>query len=62
MEDETFLDLFVLSPHEANIVSTAILKNNIQSIDVIGGMSAEKMDVSEIPDRSVLDDVNTLYQ
>ncbi|MFM5882162.1 hypothetical protein [Methanobrevibacter gottschalkii] len=61
-EDETFLDLFVLSPQESNIISTAVLKNNIQSIGVIGGMSAEKTDASEIPDRPTLDDASTLYQ
>ncbi len=61
-EDETFLDLFVLSPKESGIISTAVLKNNIQSIGVIGGLSVEKMHVSEIPDKPLIDDVSTFYQ
>ena len=43
-EDEMFLDLFVLSPQGPGITSTAVLKDNIQSIGVIGGVSAEKVD------------------
>lgn len=61
-EDETFLDLFVLSPHEGGITSTAVLKDNIQSVGVIGGVSAEKVDPSEIPETPLLDDVDGLYQ
>ena len=62
-EDETFLDLFVLSPHGSGLTSTAVLKNNIQSVGVIGGVSAEKVDPSEIPDeKPLLDDVAGLYQ
>lgn len=62
-EDETFLDLFVLSPQGPGIISTAVLKDNIQSVGVIGGVSAEKMDPSEIPDETpLLDDVAGLYQ
>ena len=61
-EDETFLDLFVLSPQGPGITSTAVLKDNIQSIGVIGGVSAEKVDPSEIPETSVLDEVDALYQ
>ena len=62
-EDETFLDLFVLSPNGPGITSTAVLKNNIQSIGVIGGVSAEKIDPSDISDETLLlDDVSGLYQ
>lgn len=62
-EDETFLDLFVLSPQGHGITSTAVLKDNIQSIGVIGGVSAEKVDPSEIADETpLLDDVAGLYQ
>ena len=39
-EDELFLDLFVLSPQGPGITSTAVLKDNIQSVGVIGGVSA----------------------
>ena len=47
-EDDTFLDLFVLSgPNGGGIISTAVLKNNIQSSGVIGGVSAEKMERKE---------------
>lgn len=61
-EDDTFLDLFVLSPQGHGIVSTAVLKDNIQSVGVIGGVSAEKADPAEIPEVQVLDDVGGLYQ
>ena len=62
-EDETFLDLFVLSPQGPGITSTAVLKNNIQSVGVIGGVSAEKLDPSEVPDeKPMIDEVSTLYQ
>ena len=62
-EDETFLDLFVLSPQGPGITSTAVLKDNIQSIGVIGGVSAEKVDPSEISDETpLIDDVSSLYQ
>ena len=62
-EDELFLDLFVLSPQGPGITSTAVLKDNIQSIGVIGGVSTEKIDSSEIPDETqLLDDVAGLYQ
>ena len=62
-EDETFLDLFVLSPQGAGITSTAVLKDNIQSVGVIGGVSAEKLDPSEVPDeKPLIDDVSALYQ
>ena len=62
-EDELFLDLFVLSPQGPGITSTAVLKDNIQSVGVIGGVSAEKVDPSEIPDEThLLDDVSGLYQ
>lgn len=61
-EDDTFLDLFVLSPQGPGIVSTAVLKENIQSVGVIGGVSAEKMDSSEVEETQLLDDVAGLYQ
>lgn len=62
-EDETFLDLFVLSPQGPGITSTAVLKNNIQSVGVIGGVSAEKLDPSEVPEENpMIDDVSALYQ
>lgn len=62
-EDEIFLDLFVLSPQGPGITSTAVLKNNIQSIGVIGGVSAEKMDSKEIPEGpEIFEDVSGLYQ
>ncbi len=63
-EDETFLDLFVLSGHSGGgIISTAVLKDNIQSVGVIGGVSAEKMDGEESKtDSHLLDDVGGLYQ
>ncbi|WP_458453787.1 hypothetical protein [Methanobrevibacter sp.] len=62
-EDELFLDLFVLSPQGPGVTSTAVLKDNIQSVGVIGGVSAEKVDPSEIPDETqLLDDVAGLYQ
>ncbi len=61
-EDETFLDLFVLSPQGTGITSTAVLKDNIQSVGVIGGVSAEKVDPSEIKETPLLDDVGGLYQ
>jgi hypothetical protein len=61
-EDDMFLDLFVLSPHGSGITSTAVLKDNIQSVGVIGGVSAEKADSAEIPEAPVLDDVDGLYQ
>ena len=61
-EDELFLDLFVLSPQGPGITSTAVLKDNIQSVGVIGGISAEKIDPSEIDETPLLDDVAGLYQ
>lgn len=61
-EDETFLDLFVLSPQGPGIVSTAVLKSNIQSVGVIGGVSAEKMDPSESPEDTEIEDLGGLYQ
>jgi hypothetical protein len=61
-EDETFLDLFVLSPQGSGITSTAVLKDNIQSVGVIGGISAEKVDPSEVDETPLLDDVSGLYQ
>jgi hypothetical protein len=61
-EDETFLDLFVLSPQGSGLTSTAVLKDTIQSIGVIGGVSAEKVDPSEIEETPRLDDVSGLYQ
>lgn len=61
-EDEMFLDLFVLSPTGSGITSTAVLKDNIQSIGVIGGVSAEKVDPSDVNETPLLDDVSGLYQ
>ena len=62
-EDDTFLDLFVLSPQGPGITSTAVLKSNIQSVGVIGGVSAEKIDKKEIPqDTNFEDDFGGLYQ
>ena len=62
-EDDTFLDLFVLSPQGPGITSTAVLKSNIQSVGVICGVSAEKMDQNEIPqDTGFDDDFGGLYQ
>ena len=61
-EDDLFLDLFVLSPQGSGITSTAVLKDNIQSVGVIGGVSAEKVNPDEIPETPLLDDVNGLYQ
>ena len=61
-EDDTFLDLFVLSPQGQGITSTAVLKSNIQSVGVIGGLSAEKVDPSEVSKTPLLDDVGGLYQ
>lgn len=62
-EDEIFLDLFVLSPQGPGITSTAVLKDNIQSVGVIGGVSTEKLDPSELTDETpLLDDVAGLYQ
>ncbi len=62
-EDDTFLDLFVLSPQGTGITSTAVLKSNIQSVGVIGGISAEKVDAKEVPEPAeLLDDVGGLYQ
>lgn len=61
-EDEVFLDLFVLS-QTGGITSTAVIKNNIQSVGVIGGVSAEKVDAKEIPQKSeVIDECDVLYQ
>lgn len=61
-EDDTFLDLFVLSPQGSGLISTAVLKNNIQSVGVIGGVSVEKVDISEAPKEQLVDDVSALYQ
>ncbi len=61
-EDDIFLDLFVLSPQGHGITSTTVLKDNIQSIGVIGGVSTEKVDSEEIPETPLLDDVGGLYQ
>lgn len=61
-EDDLFLDLFVLSPQGHGITSTAVLKDNIQSIGVIGGVSTEKVDSSDVEKAPLLDDVSGLYQ
>lgn len=61
-EDDVFLDLFVLSPQGNGITSTTVLKNNIQSIGVIGGISTEKVDSADVSETPLLDDVGGLYQ
>ena len=62
-EDETVLDLFFLYPQGSGITSAAVLKDNIQSVGVIGGVSAEKLDPSEVPEeKPLIDDVSALYQ
>ena len=62
-EDELFLDLFVLSPEGPGITSTAVVKDNIQSIGVIGGVSTEIIDTSDfLEETPLLDDVSGLYQ
>lgn len=62
-EDEIFLDLFVLSPEGLGITSTTVLKDSIQSVGVIGGVSNEKPDSAEVISESGLnDEVSTFYQ
>lgn len=62
-EDEIFLDLFVLSPEGLGITSTTVLKDSIQSVGVIGGVSNEKSDSAEVISESGLnDEVSTFYQ
>ena len=62
-EDEVFLDLFVLSPEGLGITSATVLKECIQSVGVIGGVSSEKSDSSELITKSeFLDDASSLYQ
>ena len=62
-EDEIFLDLFVLSQEGLGITSTTVLKDTIQSVGVIGGISSEKPDSAEfITESKAFDDVSTLYQ
>ncbi|MDO5815862.1 MAG: hypothetical protein Q4Q18_09495 [Methanobrevibacter sp.] len=61
-EDELFLDLFVLSPQGPGITSTTVLKDNIQSIGVIGGVSAEKVDSSDVVETPLIDELDALYQ
>jgi hypothetical protein len=61
-EDDTFLDLFVISSSSGGITSTAVLKDNIQSVGVIGGVSDEKVNAEEKREPAVLDDVGGLYQ
>ena len=62
-EDDLFLDLFVLSQEGPGIMSTAVLKENIQSIGVIGGVSTETIDPSDISkDSHLFDDIAGLYQ
>lgn len=60
-EDDLFLELFVLSPDNGGIISTAVLKDNIQSIGVIGGVSSEKKDIDDISSE-LLNDFEGLYQ
>ncbi|WP_407413709.1 hypothetical protein [Methanobrevibacter sp.] len=62
-EDEMFLDLFVLSQEGLGVISMTLLKDTIQSIGVIGGVSNEKQDSTEfITESRVVDDVSALYQ
>ena len=62
-EDEIFLDLFVLAPEGLGITSTTVLKDTIQSIGVIGGVSSEKPDSAEfISESGCVDDISTFYQ
>ncbi len=62
-EDEIFLDLFVLSPEGLGITSTTVLKDTIQSVGVIGGVSSEKPDSAEFSSESSLrDEFSALYQ
>ena len=62
-EDEIFLDLFVLSSPNGGIISTAVLKDNIQSVGVIGGVSSEKISEDDPRRQPELpDDFGALYQ
>ena len=62
-EDEQFLDVFVLSPQCDGITSMAILKENIQSIGVIGGVLTEKIDSQVINnENSIVHDFAGIYQ
>ena len=52
-----------MSPQGTGITSTAVLKSNIQSVGVIGGISAEKVEAKDVPEPAeLLDDVGGLYQ
>lgn len=62
-EDDVFLDLFVISQQTGGITSTAVIKDNIQSIGVIGGVSTEKVDPTEIPEATeTVESFEGLYQ
>ena len=49
-----------MSQEGLGITSTTVLKDTIQSVGVIGGVSSEKPDSTEFI--SDVDDVSTLYQ
>ena len=61
-EDDIFLDLFVLSSPNGGIISTAVLKDNIQSVGVIGGVSPDKGNDKSDDNPLILDDIEGLYQ
>lgn len=60
-EDDIFLDLFVLT-EGFGITSTSVIKDAIQSIGVIGGVTTDKIDPSKMPDETqILEEVG-IYQ
>lgn len=61
-EDDIFLDLFVLSSPNGGIISTAVLKDNIQSVGVIGGVSPDKGNDKSDDNPLIVDDIEGLYQ
>ena len=62
-EDDIFLDLFVISPEGFGITSATVIKDNIQSIGVIGGVTTEKINPDNLPDETqLLGDIAGLYQ
>ena len=61
-EDDVFLDLFVLSNQTGGITSTAVIKDNIQSVGVIGGVSTEKVESSEVVEEPAFEGFEGLYQ
>ena len=61
-EDDIFLDLFVLSSPNGGIISTAVLKDNIQSVGVIGGVSPDNGNDKSDDNPLIVDDIEGLYQ